>query len=232
MYSPDIHIDTIGARLKKIRQERSLNQAEMAHILEITQGGYADIERGKNQLSTKIAQKIANSLNIDLNWLFTGVSHGIVQESEAGYNKQFLYPIQANAGIPFSYTQEHISGSTVVIIPGITGSLVVFMVDGLSMLPAIEPGSYLGCKRVNSRNDIVIDSIYIIVAKNGVWAKRIAKVDGVVTLVSDNSDYKEFSVDYDEIMELYRPIVKIIPFDSSSRNGSIMASYTQFIAIK
>jgi transcriptional regulator with XRE-family HTH domain len=227
MYLEDNQYDTQGERLKKIRIELGLSQSEMAKKLEMTQGGYSDIERGNVLISSRTLVIIGKSFNIDLNWLIKGAAdHNVVNESFVKYRPaQILSPIPANAGIPFVYTQEWLNDVNAVNIPGIKGQLIVFPIDGMSMLPGLEPGSYLGCRRVESKDHIAIGSAYIIVSMNGIWIKRITSIDGAVVLSSDNPDYADFSIPYEDVREIYHPIVKIMPYDAADKSGNYMLQY-------
>jgi len=59
-------------RLKIIRKVLKLKQMVFAASIGLTQGGYSDIERGKNNISGKIKLFLKNEHNINLNWLETG----------------------------------------------------------------------------------------------------------------------------------------------------------------
>jgi DNA-binding XRE family transcriptional regulator len=231
MYKPDIQGGTIGERLKNFRLFYNLNQTEMAKALGIGQVGYSDIERGKNNISLRAIENLVKNYNIDLNWLLNGAafekSIGGVAKDMAPYRRstQIISPIPANAGIPFVYTQEWLHDVSPVNIPGVRGSLVVFPIDGISMLPGVEPGSYLGCRLVERKDHISLGSAYIIVSINGIWIKRITSIDGVVVLSSDNPDYADFSIPYEDVREIYHPIVKIIPFDAADKSGNYMLPY-------
>lgn len=59
-------------RLKFIRKSLNLNQEQFASSLGLTQGGYSDIERGKNNISNKTKLSLKSVYNINLHWLETG----------------------------------------------------------------------------------------------------------------------------------------------------------------
>lgn len=61
-------------RIKNIRKSLKLNQKEFANSLGLTQGGYSDIERGKNNISGKTKLSLKNVYSVNLHWLETG--HG------------------------------------------------------------------------------------------------------------------------------------------------------------
>lgn len=65
-------MSTLGARLKTARTERGLSQSELARAVGSRQSSINDIEAGRINKSTYILP-IARVLNVDPNWLETGV---------------------------------------------------------------------------------------------------------------------------------------------------------------
>lgn len=238
MYVSENQNIIVGERLKKIRSDLGYTQTEMAKLVGIGQVGYSDLERGKNQLSFKTIQLLSQKLSIDLNWLINGeedVHISPLTDNEPDfktYSKQILSPVPANAGIPFEYSQEWLDKEQHVLIPGISGRLVVFIIDGVSMMPGVEPGCYLGCRKVERKHDLSIGHIYIMVARTGIWLKRLTGLNDIVNLESDNPDYPSFTVPFEDVRELYLPIVKITPYDSSNKSGTFMSSYVDYMKLK
>lgn len=66
-------MDTFGTRLKKLRKEKKLTQNELAAILEITQTNVSDYERSQVFPSKKVLEKLVHRLQVDLNWILTGI---------------------------------------------------------------------------------------------------------------------------------------------------------------
>lgn len=62
-------------RIRLIRSNLRLTQYEFGRQLGLTQGGYADIERGKNNVSNTIRQLLHEKFNVNLNWLDNGVGN-------------------------------------------------------------------------------------------------------------------------------------------------------------
>jgi transcriptional regulator with XRE-family HTH domain len=63
---------TENQRLKIFRKSLKLNQKEFGESIGLTQGGYSDIERGKNSVSGRIKIFLNQIHNINLHWLETG----------------------------------------------------------------------------------------------------------------------------------------------------------------
>lgn len=63
---------TENQRLKIIRKFLKETQADFGASLGLTQAGYSDIERGKNNVSGKIKILLRREHSINLSWLATG----------------------------------------------------------------------------------------------------------------------------------------------------------------
>ena len=60
----------LGENLKKIRQEHKLTQVELANMLGISQKSYSHWETGKNEASLENLIKLADLLEVSIDWLF------------------------------------------------------------------------------------------------------------------------------------------------------------------
>jgi len=63
---------TENQRLKIFRKSVNLNQKEFGESLGLTQGGYSDIERGKNGVTNRIKIFLHQFHNLNIHWLETG----------------------------------------------------------------------------------------------------------------------------------------------------------------
>ncbi len=61
---------SFGARIKEIRESRSLNQEQLAELLNIESRHLSRIETGKCFTTIENIQKIATALNVDIQQLF------------------------------------------------------------------------------------------------------------------------------------------------------------------
>ena len=53
-------------KIKSTRKEKKINQKEIADLLELTQGGYSDIEKGKAKFSVSKLFAVLDYLGIDI----------------------------------------------------------------------------------------------------------------------------------------------------------------------
>lgn len=56
-------------RLKDLRENHDLTQAELAGILNISQRGYSHYETGNNDIPTEILIKLANYYNVSIDYI-------------------------------------------------------------------------------------------------------------------------------------------------------------------
>jgi len=64
---------TINDRLKHLRKTLNYRQGEFAQMLDIKQGSYSDIERGRNGVSPNVQRILEEKFNVNLEWLRTGM---------------------------------------------------------------------------------------------------------------------------------------------------------------
>ena len=65
----------MGKRIKQKRKELNLTQEKLSEILEISPTYISEIERGTGISSLATITKIANILNLDLDYLILGISN-------------------------------------------------------------------------------------------------------------------------------------------------------------
>lgn len=81
-------------RLRIIRKSLNLNQEQFASSLGLTQGGYSDIERGKNNISNKTKLSLKNVYNINLHWLETGSGEMFAVDIEEENNEANFFEVE------------------------------------------------------------------------------------------------------------------------------------------
>jgi hypothetical protein len=96
-------------------------------------------------------------------------------------------------------------------IPGVSGDLFSFEVEGNSMSPTLEEGDLLICRKLESTEKIKDNQIYTIVANSGVMVKRIKRIlnkKGELMrykLISDNYlEHDPFELPLSEIREILK----------------------------
>ena len=68
-------MSTIAQRITQARKDRGLSQAHLAERMKISRGACGHWERGKASPSTQHLTKLAQILNVSLEWLVTGTGN-------------------------------------------------------------------------------------------------------------------------------------------------------------
>jgi len=85
-------------------------------------------------------------------------------------------------------------------------SIVGFQVEGDSMEPNLYDGDWLFCSFLERLDWLRLNRIYVVVSKSGIVVKRVVNYDKekeVLTLRSDNSQYPDFDMAMNEVMQLW-----------------------------
>ena len=214
------------SRLVVLRDLLSLSQQEFASRIGITQGALSQLESQKSKLSLDSLLKINRVFGVDCNWLVTGEGEIFYQPSgsepqsmDNGYqiSREGYIPLirgEAHAGYIENYLDEkYLDTLEVYKIPGYeTGGYRLFEVEGDSMTPSIYPGEIVVCERLPDTLSIENGALCIVVAEEGIVAKRTYVYEedrNMLILKSDNTDYKTYSIPMDSVREVWRVRAKI-----------------------
>ncbi len=98
--------NTIGTRIKKVRENKGISQESMALELDITQSNYGRLEKEDNRLTVPKIQKIAKVLDITISYLFDEKSAKIInQHNNDSAQSQHAY----NVDTIINADKEHIT---------------------------------------------------------------------------------------------------------------------------
>ncbi|MDR1758427.1 MAG: helix-turn-helix domain-containing protein [Bacteroidales bacterium] len=95
-------MNTIGTRIRKLREEHGIKQEIIASALGITQSSYGRLEKNDDRLSATKLQIIADTLKVSVAVLFGEKNANIIHENN-GDNAQ------ANIGTLIQQDKEYIS---------------------------------------------------------------------------------------------------------------------------
>lgn len=211
------------SRLVILRDILSLSQQEFASRIGITQGALSQLESQKSKLSLDSLLKINRVFGVDCNWLVAGEGEIFFnQDAKEPHTmqkslKEGCIPLirgEAHAGYIKNYLDEkYLDTLEVYKIPGYeAGNYRLFEVEGDSMIPSIYPGEIVVCESLPDMTTMENGSLCIVVAEEGIVAKRgyIYEEDrSMLILKSDNPDYKTYSIPMDDVREIWRVRAKI-----------------------
>lgn len=83
-------------RLKEIRKLLDFTQREFSEALDIKQGSYSDVERGKAGISAVLLKNLIRRFRINPLWLCEGEGEMFIDTSQSGIVSNTNNPIQSN----------------------------------------------------------------------------------------------------------------------------------------
>ena len=168
-------------------------QMSRSHISDTFAGNPRRLTLG---LMTRIADAFPDVLNRD--YLLNGTG------SPAAPDRSLRPHFSAKASAGFMV--EVSSGETGTMMPPIPGMPdydFTIEAQGDSMMPRIESGDILVCRRSLDRADPPLGRICVIDSRDGAAVKEIADAsDEAVTLRSLNPDYPDYTVDVSDILAI------------------------------
>lgn len=207
-----------GKRLRETREKLGYNQGKFAEMLELKQGSYSDIERGKNAIAINLLTFLANNLNIDVNYILTGIetddkkdyalNNLRIIENEAP-NVQF-YNIEAFAGLAINNDIQELSEWLYMPTLQRGKKYIAIPVSGNSMNPSLYDEDFLICEHIlNFAESFQHGKIYVAVLRDRILVKRIYMKDQHLEFRSDNPFYKTERVEVEDLLKLFR-VVKVL----------------------
>lgn len=209
----DTQMPTTATAIDRIRHLITLGrhtQASFAQTLGVDPGYVSRVLSGKLKVTEGFINRIVVNLNVSKDWLLNGADVPFPREGAGTVHTVSqgapVYDIDISAGVtPLSrmFTDERIVGR--VKLPGINDNYPIVRVSGNSMVPVINPGSYISIRPLDPSAPIVWGRICVVVLPDYrlvKYVRRNANPD-FVTLHSANPAYDDIEVRRDEIEGLY-----------------------------
>ena len=71
------------SRIRDLREDRDLNQTQVAKMLNMSQTGYSKYETGENDIPTEVLIKLADFYNTSIDYLLTQTDNPVRYERKA-----------------------------------------------------------------------------------------------------------------------------------------------------
>ncbi|MGO3640413.1 MAG: XRE family transcriptional regulator [Psychrobacter sp.] len=206
-----------GARLKQARKYRGLTQQQLADAVDWDQGAIGNIERRDSNICSHSAA-IASVLNVNLDWLITGVGEmdslrretidctkiridntsviPIVSSEELAQVKTYHPNLVAATDSSYQKTDR-------IKLAGADDFYVFEVVLGSdNMQPTIAPNTAIRVDGSKATYPINNNKIYALVVNGQFMVRRLStRVDGSILMHSDNSLYKDEVVSSDNFSD-------------------------------
>lgn len=206
---------------KYLRKLRGWTQQQFALKLKIKRSLVGAYEEGRAEPRLDVLEKVCSIFKLTLDELLLtdlGASKGGSKYFEkrralklAGTPTAEIrfVPVKAAAGYLAGYADpEFIDELNTFTLPMLApGSYRAFEIIGDSMLPT-PSGSVIVGEKIEKLDDIKANNTYVVISKNeGIVYKRLMKntrSKNKITLVSDNPQYEPYSLNAEDILELWK----------------------------
>jgi transcriptional regulator with XRE-family HTH domain len=207
-----------GKNLKYLRKLRGWTQEEFAIKLKIKRSLLGAYEEERAEPRIEVLEIAGDIFKLTLDELLLselGDNKGSylakrrAQKLAAGTSEISFVPVKAAAGYLAGHADpEYIDELNTFTLPMLSpGNYRAFEIIGDSMLPT-PSGSIIIGEMTGNLEDIKSNQTYIIISRNeGIVYKRVmknAKSKGKLTLVSDNSTYQPYTVNANDILEVWK----------------------------
>ena len=218
-------MSNISSNLKYLRKKKGLTQQQFADSMEIKRSLVGAYEEERAEPKYELLKKFAEFYELSMDELVNEAINdkwkpklkaesnsprilSITVDSEDRENIE-LVPIKASAGYLNGFSDpEFISELPKFHLPILKqGTYRAFEIKGDSMLP-LQPGSIIVGEYVENWNDVKQGETYVFITKSdGVVYKRAGnkyKENKPVKLVSDNPVYEPYTVEAQDIIEVWK----------------------------
>jgi transcriptional regulator with XRE-family HTH domain len=207
-----------GKNLKYLRKLRGWTQEEFATKLKIKRSLLGAYEEERADPRIEVLEQVGEIFKLTLDELLLSdlsenkgnyLAKRRAQKLSNTRNEIPFVPVKAAAGYLAGYSDpEYIDELNTFTLPMLTGgNYRAFEIVGDSMLPT-PSGSIIIGEMTSSLDDVKSNQTYVIVSRTeGIVYKRVLKTGrtkGKVTLVSDNTAYQPYSVNAEDILEIWK----------------------------
>lgn len=214
-----------GKNLKYLRKLRGLTQEEFAVKLKIKRSLLGAYEEERAEPRLEVLQSVCDIFKLSLDDVllkdlseakgssYLAKRRAMKLSSGANGEIQFV-PVKAAAGYLAGYGDpEFVDELNTFTLPMLApGNYRAFEIIGDSMLP-VPSGSVIVGEKVSSLEDVRPNNTYIVISrKEGIVYKRIirnAKAKNKITLVSDNPTYQPYTVEAEDVLEVWKASIII-----------------------
>jgi transcriptional regulator with XRE-family HTH domain len=211
-------MSTANKNMKYLRKLRGWTQEEFAQKLRIKRSLLGAYEEERAEPRIDVLEVVADMFKLTLDDLLrkdlseskgSYISKRRAQKMAAGRGDIPFVPVKAAAGYLAGYSDpEFIDELNTFTLPMLSGGdYRAFEIVGDSMMPT-PSGSVIVGERVNSLEDLKNSNTYVVVSKTeGIVYKRVLKNNrqkNKYTLVSDNPAYQPYTVNAEDIVEVWQ----------------------------
>lgn len=193
-------------RLKQLRNEKKINQRELANFLKVAPSTISMYESGQREPNFEVLESLADFFNVDLNYLLgksDKTTKLMLEDSQSSQGLQIPVLGTVAAGIPISAVEDILDYEEVPQSWESQGEFFGLRIKGDSMEPRMESGDVVIVRQQSDANSG--DTVIVLVNGDDATCKRLQKTDNGIMLVSTNPKYPPMFYSTEDIQT--KPVV-------------------------
>lgn len=189
---------TIGARLKKIRENLGLSQASMATVAKCHKKSWEGYEADNNLPGGEVLSNLAKA-GVDINWILTGQAN----QTENTIN---IYDVEFSAGCGAFITEENIISTLVLpedffeIYDLQKKYAVGIKVRGDSMQPRLYDKDIVILD--TSIKTFINDDMYAFEYDGACFIKKLQLAGQYLKAISLNPEYEPWNIEHEDLLHI------------------------------
>ena len=196
-------------RLKQLRNEKKINQRELANFLKVAPSTISMYESGQREPNFEVLESLADFFNVDLNYLLgkSDKTTKLMIEDISPKPQGIKIPVLGTvaAGIPISAVEDILDYEEIPQSWQNQGEFFGLRIKGDSMKPDINNGDTVIVKQQSTANNG--DVVIALVNGDDATCKKFEKLDNGIILISNNSEYSPMYFSNEEVNT--KPVVII-----------------------
>lgn len=194
-------------RLKQLRNEKKINQRELANFLKVAPSTISMYESGQREPNFEVLESLADFFNVDLNYLLgkSDKTTKLMIEDISPKPQGIKIPVLGTvaAGIPISAVEDILDYEEIPQSWQNQGEFFGLRIKGDSMKPDINNGDTVIVKQQSTANNG--DVVIALVNGDDATCKKFEKLDNGIMLISNNSEYSPMYFSNEEVIT--KPVV-------------------------
>lgn len=193
-------------RLKQLRNEKKINQRELANFLKVAPSTISMYESGQREPNFEVLESLADFFNVDLNYLLgksDKTTKLIIEDEQKPQGLKIPVLGTVAAGIPISAVEDILDYEEVPQSWENQGEFFGLRIKGDSMEPRMENGDVVIVKQQSDANSG--DTVIVLVNGDDATCKKLQKTDNGIMLVSTNPKYPPMFYSTEDIQT--KPVV-------------------------
>lgn len=174
--------NTLGDRLRALREQSGKTQRELAALLYINRVSYTQYENNKRTPPPDTLRKLAIIFNVSVDYL---LGNDVMKANAAKKGVKIPVLGRVVAGVPIDAVQEILDYEEITPEMAATGDYFALQVKGSSMEPTLRDGDIVIVKKQSTvdSGDIAI----VLVNGNDATVKEIKESPAGITLIGHNA---------------------------------------------